>query len=760
MKRRFFEVIFSILAMAALTGCALLTKSAPLDVPSYALPSPAPFVDSFRAGVGKVDITPPPGFPTGGHGPGGSLARGAWTRLYARAFVFADEHGNVAVFVSCDLFAIPGGLTAQVASEVGLKWKKLGITIPPEAITLAATHTHQSPGNFLTAAAYNEAASKYSGFSRELFYFLSRRIASAIDIAIDDARKSGKADLHVLEGTTTDFLQLNRSPRTFMLNADALSTMDALHPKVPECEPVHETGEARGDFDLFDCPRRRATDPTLTVLRITRKDDLVGGMVFYAGHPTVLDPPAPIYSSDFSGVAMSALEKNLRFSSSKPVFGFFNGAEGDIVVKRGVRDVREVVAVGTAFARNVEDLLKPAPLDRRLTLGLTPVITIRGVELDTTLERDRECGGSSFAKKPLMGAPALGGAEDDRTFLYGLGFKKGLLDVARNGQGGKLGALEIIPGLPLTNLVAPPRKFPKKLPLRYVRIGNFVLATVPGELSTMAGRRLVDRLKGRDGLNDKVVIVGLANEYTGYVTTADEYAAQDYMAASTLWGPGEADVFACRLEKLKAGSLDSTPAATEPIVIKKKRYFPGHPPEEYNSRMHFGPRGVGEERSAADEELGEILLDHRGVPARGLPVVFWTETAADEEEEFGAAARRRVSVRRAGQSMERSVSPWAGEAPGSEEIEDDHGTGFVTLIRKAPSPKDSTREMAAIWLGPILDDRFREDSYQFRIEFSNGDGQSVRICESEPFKASRESATGPNRRHVLCLPTSADARER
>ena len=407
MKRRFFEVVFSILAMAALTGCVPFTKGAAFDVPSYELPPPRPFVDSFRAGVRKVDITPPAGFPTGGHGPAGSMARGAWTRLYARAFVLADERGNVAVFVSCDLFAIPGGLTAQVARNVGLEWKKKrGITIPAEAIILAATHTHQSPGNFLTAAAYNEAASKHPGFSPELFNFLSRQIEKAINLAMEEVLKTGPAELHLVKGKT-DYLQLNRSPRTFMLNANALATMDALHPEKippPECKPEHETGDARSDFELWDCPRRRAADPTITVLQITRNNELVGGMVFYAGHPTVLDPPAPVYSGDFTGVAMSELERKLS-SSSRLVVGFFNGAEGDIVVKRSVRDVREVVEVGTAFAGRVEPLLGA----ERRTYRLAPTITIHGAELDTTSEADRVCG-----KKILIRQKAHDGGSRSR----------------------------------------------------------------------------------------------------------------------------------------------------------------------------------------------------------------------------------------------------------------------------------------------------------------------------------------------------------
>ncbi|MEA2986738.1 MAG: neutral ceramidase, partial [Alphaproteobacteria bacterium] len=310
------------------------------------------------------------------------------------------------------------------------------------------------------------------------------------------------------------------------------------------------------------------------------------------------------------------------------------------------------------------------------------------------------------------------------------------------GHGGKLGAFDsdLIPGLRLSHIVAPPRKFPKVLPVRYVKIGNFALATVPGEFSTMAGRDLAERLRDENDREGQVVLVGLANEYTGYVATADEYAAQDYMAASTLWGPGEAEVFACRLELLKSASLDSTPGATEPIVVKKKRYFPGHSPQKYDSKMRFGPRGVGEQRSAPDEELGEILLDRHGVPARGLPVVYWTETVGDKEAEFDAAARRHVSILRVGQKTGRSLSPGAEELPRPERIEDDKGPGFVTLVRKAPSPEESDRMMAAIWLGPILDG-FREGFYQFRIEFTDVEGNVVKICESDPFKASRESAT-------------------
>jgi hypothetical protein len=742
-----FRTILLTLAAGAVSGCALFTKGPSLEVPGYVLREPKSFTDSFRAGVGKADITPPAGFPTGGHGPAGGMARGTWTRLYARAFFFADPQGGVAVFVSCELFAIPRGLSAQVARDVGRKWTERGIAIPPEAITLAATHTHQSPGNFMTAAAYNEFGSKYGGFSRDLFDFLSRQIASAIDIAISDALEHpadphapGNTVLRVRQGKT-ELLQLNRSPRTFMLNADALAMMQALQPWTSEtgkCEVIAERGEATKDFDLFGCPRRRAFDPSFTVLEITRGGALVGAMVFYAAHPTVLDHHAPIYSSDFAGIAMAALERRHPRSAygTTPVYGFFNGAEGDVVARRGVRDVREVVAVGEAFAASVRSTLEspppPAPMHK-------PAIVVRSVDLvpGRTCVDDAHRA-VTLAMTPVVGAAAVGGGENDRTILFDLGFREGQVEIPRERQGGKLPVLDsqILEGIRLTHLFGPPRKFPAELPLRYVEIGNLAIAAFPAEIGTAAGRRILARL-GEDS-----VIVGLANEYSSYVATAEEYAAQDYMAAFTIWGPDEAEVFACEMAKLKKNereNLKNDPQPAYPRTIEARTYSPGHPAEDFDSRVTFGPLGIGELRKAADEELAAILLDVRGVPARGLPNVCWPETAEDLQADFAASAHRRVAI------QAETAGQWT-------DIDDDRGLGIMTVLMKAPDAGDSARSMAAIWLRPILDDPPTAGRYRFRIELTNDDGDLLRVCTAV-FDLENDSATKPRLPlHADCAP--------
>src|SRR5664280_304887 len=51
-----------------------------------AVPTP-PMHQQFAAGVGKADITPPPGYPPGGHSIAAPTSRGQWMRLMARAFL-------------------------------------------------------------------------------------------------------------------------------------------------------------------------------------------------------------------------------------------------------------------------------------------------------------------------------------------------------------------------------------------------------------------------------------------------------------------------------------------------------------------------------------------------------------------------------------------------------------------------------------------------------------------------------------------------
>jgi neutral ceramidase len=206
----------------------------PIVIPAYSVPPRTWRPNQPLSGASRVDITPPPGYPTGGHGPAGAMSRGYWTRLYARAFFFADTTGSTLTLVSAEFFAVPGALTAEVRRRVIRDaWKNHGISIQPSSIIIAATHTHQGHGNYLSAITYNQFGSRYPGFDKLLLDTLTARITSAVNAAIADALRSGKSTMTIRHGRLSEGLLLNRSAATFMNNWNADQLMNELNPQVP-----------------------------------------------------------------------------------------------------------------------------------------------------------------------------------------------------------------------------------------------------------------------------------------------------------------------------------------------------------------------------------------------------------------------------------------------------------------------------------------------------------------------------------------------
>ncbi len=87
---------------------------------------------------------------------------------------------------------------------------------------------------------------------------------------------------------------------------------------------------------------------------------------------------------------------------------------------------------------------------------------------------------------------------------------------------------------------------PQVIPISILRIGNLAILSVPGEFTSMAGSRLRKTVEAILGPGTHAVIAGLANDYSGYVTTYEEYEFQSlgstglleqgYEAASTQFG--------------------------------------------------------------------------------------------------------------------------------------------------------------------------------------------------------------------------------
>ncbi|CAH8385456.1 unnamed protein product [Eruca vesicaria subsp. sativa] len=146
---------------------------------------------------------------------------------------------------------------------------------------------------------------------------------------------------------------------------------------------------------------------------------------------------------------------------------------------------------------------------------------------------------------------------------------------------------------------------PSVLSLQMLRIGQLFILSVPGEFTTMAGRRLRDAVKkqlkssGNKELSGEihVVIAGLANGYSQYVTTFEEYQAQRYEGASTLFGPHTLSGYIQEFKKLSKSLFHDRPVQPGP-----------QPPDLLDKQVSFLTPVVMDTTPAGDS-FGDVISD-------------------------------------------------------------------------------------------------------------------------------------------------------
>ena len=85
-------------------------------------------------------------------------------------------------------------------------------------------------------------------------------------------------------------------------------------------------------------------------------------------------------------------------------------------------------------------------------------------------------------------------------------------------------------------LTKPPMA-PNVLPLQLIKLGSLVVVGIPGEITAMAGRRLRESILQEladEGVTH-MALAAYANDYSQYITTAEEYVKQQY-EKPTLYG--------------------------------------------------------------------------------------------------------------------------------------------------------------------------------------------------------------------------------
>ncbi len=497
-----------------------LTKS------SLALSSAA----GLLIGTGKADITGPAA-ERGmmGYGLPEQKTKGILTRLFARAIVLQENASDAPplVIVVADLAMISEAVSLAVIDRL----RKDGLGIFDHGNTLLmATHTHSGPGGFFSHPLYNLTI---NGFDRNNFRLIVDGIVASIALAWS-TRLPGKILYHhgKLHGAS-----VNRSPSAFASNREFAAGQSPLDPEEQELKDEQ-------------------SDRQMHVLRLVSAQGTELGMLnWFAVHLTSMSNHNHLISGDNKGVAAQLFEKWQAPSSPSFVAAFANGAEGDVspnifASQPELSDREKTTIIGTKQFAEAQQLYNEAQVEISPPIKSQKVwITMPGFMVRKAFTGDADhllCPGA-------LGYSFAAGADDGPSGVPGFY------------QGMKAG--DPIPSLPMRfalGLVAPlvsngpaddrchaPKAIllstnrphidltASVLPFQLVTIGQLALVAVPAELTTMAGyrlRKLVAQELAPLAI-ERVIIAGLSNSYSGYVTTWEEYQQQRYEGGHTQFGP-------------------------------------------------------------------------------------------------------------------------------------------------------------------------------------------------------------------------------
>ena len=492
-----------------------LNLSACMDTQQFSINQPATQENSpqqqLTAGIAIRDITPPPGIPRAGFAIWSTIGEGFRTRLKARAYYLKDANGQAYAMIQTDLMAGSRILLAKVAELVE---EKTGIHAGN--LTITATHTHSSPGQYFGSEMYNKHASNRPGFDPDYFEFLSQQLADSL-IEAHDNQVAAK----IASGRKAIWgLTRNRAIKPYSKNKNHNDISDS------ESEVFH------------------AINPYMYMVRIDGLADNgeyepIGAFMSFSIHGTSIPRYDPFFSADLWAYLQGDLKHTIEatLKPSKPVIiGGFEGTHGDMAPAMPYEQSGYIWSrnIGSAIAKEAWGLFDS--LDSKLSSEQEINIATRHINLreQPTINGISICDAASIGT-PLTAAPF---EHDSPFFSWMPYFKQGSKSWFFND--GCQGNKSILGGEFLQSLIEPKKNFPNDILFQVVQLGELVIAPLPFELTAETGTRIEKSIQAsyeNAGLKSPLVMVtSLANGYTGYITTQEEYGDQNYESGHTIYG--------------------------------------------------------------------------------------------------------------------------------------------------------------------------------------------------------------------------------
>ncbi|KAK7259757.1 hypothetical protein RIF29_25370 [Crotalaria pallida] len=513
-------------------------------------------------------------------------------RLRARTFIVAENlEGPRFVFVNLDAGMASQLLTIKVLERLK---SRFGNMYTEENVAISGTHTHAGPGGYLQYVVYSVTS---LGFVKQSF----EAIANAIEQSIIQAHNNLKPGSIFINTGDVKGAGINRSPSAYLQNpADErtryTSNVDtqmtllrfvdgasgksigafswfATHGTSMSRENKLISGDNKGvAARLFEdwfssqsnvsSQNSNSTVPDIgELVKKARSIKAIGGKDCSqqtSQGSKVRKNDGSLFVGAFCQSNVGDVTPNVLgafcIDSGKPCDFYHSSCNGNdqLCVGRGPGYPDEILStkiIGERQFRTAAELFKSASEEltgkidyRHAYLNFTDI----EVELDSN-KVVKTCPGAlgpGFAAGTTDGPGAFGFQQGDTKINP---FWKTARDFLKEPSKYQVDCQNPKPVLLSTGEMFDPYPWaPAILPIQMLRLGKLIILSVPGEFTTMAGRRLREAVKetliissGNGEFNDEtnVVIAGLTNTYSQYIATFEEYQQQRYEAASTLYGP-------------------------------------------------------------------------------------------------------------------------------------------------------------------------------------------------------------------------------
>jgi neutral ceramidase len=537
-----------------------------------------PKASGFKLGTGIYDITGPAA-ETGmmGYANVGQTTAGLHYRLRARAFVLGDNNKRL-VFVTTDSCMIFTGVRQKVIEKLQVIYGSQLYNY--NNVLLSGEHTHSGPAGYAFYLLYDITS---FGFYQENFDTIVNGIVQAIQKATTNFEKNNGAKILINSGEVVD-ANINRSPYAYLAN------------------PLAERNKYQFN-----------TDTLMTLLRFEDTQGKELAMLnWFSVHGTSMTNQNYLISGDNKGHAAYLFERLKNGNSTLPGFGAFVGAfaqsnEGDVSPNTkgafcdngkpcdfahstcdgtsqnchgygpGKDDFESTQIIGQKQFQKALELYNTAttelsgPVDYIHTFIDMSNVTV-SAEWSTTGQIEKTCTAA-------LGDGFAGGTTDGPGDFD---FTQGTNSTSTNPYWNFIGHFLSDPTaeqvkcqypkpilLNTGDVYFPVEWTPKILPLQIFRVGQLFIIGVPGEFTTMSGRRLRDTVRkaliSNGAGNDTVVVIaGLSNAYSHYIATYEEFSFQRYEGASTLYGPNTLAAYQQEYSKLAIALLKGTPVPPGP----------------------------------------------------------------------------------------------------------------------------------------------------------------------------------------------------